>query len=314
MENFKNQQNNNSENNNNDQPLVSLVNLISDNLNNPNNNNLSNPNIINQDNNNYNINNNVENDNKEKPKEKSNDDLLLEIDQIIGKDTIENEIENHFSSNTSSTFNNNQTETKLEISENHFLKNSPNSKFSSHQMPKETLDESIATTIYRDLNSIYNKLIFVINPLSSDEEKKYHIKQWDLWGPLIFNIFLAGTLAINSNDRGQTVILIFLIFWFGSFLVFLNSHLLGVKTSIFQIFCLLGYCLFPLNISAFIFSFTRTYDIIKFIVIGLTCFWSLFSASRFLINLTIPEQRYLVLYPCILLYIYISWFIFTTNH
>ena len=176
------------------------------------------------------------------------------------------------------------------------------------------MDEAIITTINRDLYSIYIKLIFVINPFISDEVKKYHIKQWDLWGPLIFNVLLASTLAINSDNRGQTIILIFLIFWLGSFLVFLNGHLLGVKTSIFQIFCLLGYCLFPLNISAFIFSFTRPPEIFKFIVIGLTCFWSLFSASSYLGNLTIPEQRYLVLYPCILLYLYISWFIFSIKH
>ena len=184
----------------------------------------------------------------------------------------------------------------------------------SYSSPKNTLNESIITTINRDLYSIYIKLIFVINPFISDEVKKYHIKQWDLWGPLIFNVLLASTLAINSDNRGQTIILIFLIFWLGSFLVFLNGHLLGVKTSIFQIFCLLGYCLFPLNISAFIFSFTRPPDILKFIVIGLTCFWSLFSASSYLGNLTIPEQRYLVLYPCILLYLYISWFIFSIKH
>ena len=308
MENLKNQENNNN------QPLVSLVNLISNNLNNPNNNNLSNNNILeNNENNNNNINN-------IKEKEKANDEILSEIDQIIGKDTIENDFQNHFSQNTStnisSTSSANIAENKLEISENHFLKNNNNysNNSYSYRVPKATLDEAIITTIYRDLYSIYIKLIFVINPLISNEEKRNHIRQWDLWGPLIFNIFLSGTLAINSDNKGQTVILIFLIFWLGSFLVFLNSHLLGVNTSIFQIFCLLGYCLFPLNISALIFSFTRPHDIIKFIFIGFTCFWSLFSASSYLKNLANPEQRYLVLYPCILLYIYISWFIFSIKH
>ena len=127
-------------------------------------------------------------------------------------------------------------------------------------------------------------------------------------------IFLACTLAVNSTDKSQTVILVFLIFWLGSFLVFLNAHLLGVKTSIFQMFCLLGYCLFPLNVSAFILSFTKLFDIFRFIIVAITCAWSLYSASSFLQNLSMPEQRYLVLYPSILLYIYISWFIFVTKH
>jgi hypothetical protein len=170
------------------------------------------------------------------------------------------------------------------------------------------------TTIYRDLYLVYTKLKFVINPYTSNEVKSYHIKQWDLWGPLLLVIFLACTLAFNSSDKSQTVILVFLIFWLGSFLVFLNAHLLGVKTSIFQMFCLLGYCLFPLDVSAFILSFTKLFDIFRFIIVGVTCAWSLYSASSFLQNLSMPEQRYLVLYPSILLYIYISWFIFVTKH
>ena len=308
MENFQTNQNNINNNNNSDQPLVSLVNLITDNLNNPNpNNNLSNPNLIEKENNNIN---NI----KEEKKEKEKDDILLEIDQIIGKETIENAFTSP-SSNEDNSSNLNKSDNKVEIEENHFLKNDSNStqNFKYH-IPQQTLDEAILTTIYRDLYSIYYKLIFVINPLTSDEVKKNQIKQWDLWGPLLFNIFLACTLAINSENKGQTIILIFLIFWLGSFLVFLNSHLLGVKTSIFQILCLLGYCLFPLNISAFIFCFTRPPEILKFLFVALTCFWSLFSASSFLRNLANPEQRYLVLYPCILLYLYISWFIFTTRH
>jgi hypothetical protein len=310
MENIQNQQNNNTDNN--IQPLVSLVNLISDNLNNPNpNNNYLNQNYTEKKDDNSNI---ISIDEK-KEKEKEKDDILLEIDQIIGKETIENTFKSTQEDNSSNL---NKSENVMEIGENHFLKsdnNVNNNNYSStYNISKETLDEAIITTINRDLYSIYIKLIFVINPFISDEVKKYHIKQWDLWGPLIFNVLLASTLAINSDNRGQTIILIFLIFWLGSFLVFLNGHLLGVKTSIFQIFCLLGYCLFPLNISAFIFSFTRPPDILKFIVIGLTCFWSLFSASSYLGNLTIPEQRYLVLYPCILLYLYISWFIFSIKH
>ena len=297
---MENPQNNNTSNKN-DQPLVSLVNLISDNLNNQNKNNFNG-----DENNINNINNNKEN-------KKQNDDILLEIDQIIGNETIENAFSNS-STKEENNSNSNISDNKVEISENHFLKNNDNNYSSNNNFSKESLDEAIITTIYRDLYSVYIKLILVINPLTSDEVKKKHIRQWDLWGPLLFTVFLACTLAINSNDKSQTVILIFLIFWVGSFLVFLNSNLLGVKISIFQIFCLLGYCLFPLNISSFIFCFIKTNDILKLFFIGLTCFWSLFSVSRFLKNLANSEQRYLVLYPVILLYFFISWFIFTNNH
>ena len=297
---MENSQNNNTSNKN-DQPLVSLVNLISDNLNN------QNKNDFNRDEN------NINNKNNNKENKKQNDDILLEIDQIIGNETIENAFSNS-STKEENNSNSNISDNKVEISENHFLKNNDNNYSSNNNLSKESLDEAIITTIYRDLYSVYIKLILVINPLTSDEVKKKHIRQWDLWGPLLFTVFLACTLAINSNDKSQTVILIFLIFWAGSFLVFLNSNLLGVKISIFQIFCLLGYCLFPLNISSFIFCFIKTNDILKLFFIGLTCFWSLFSVSRFLKNLANSEQRYLVLYPVILLYFFISWFIFTNNH
>ena len=73
---MENPQNNNISNKN-DQPLVSLVNLISDNLNNQNKNNFNG-----DENNINNINNNKEN-------KKQNDDILLEIDQIIGNETTQ---------------------------------------------------------------------------------------------------------------------------------------------------------------------------------------------------------------------------------
>jgi hypothetical protein len=172
-----------------------------------------------------------------------------------------------------------------------------------------TLDETILTTIMRDLKLILIKLKFVVIPYGSKEKKSYHIKQWDLWGPLILNLILAGTLAFNSEEKSQMIILIFTIFWIGGIILFLNANFLGVKASVFQIFCLLGYCLFPLDVSAVFVSIFNVNDVIRFIIVGLMCAWSIYSSSDYLKNLTNPEQRYLVLYPCILFYLYISWFI-----
>ena len=308
METFSNQQQNNS-NKNNEQPLVSLVNLISDNLNNTNIKNNENSSLSQKE---------LENNNSKK---KENDDLLLEIDAIIGKDNMDHIMPSSSNNdiNETSSLNSNKSSNKVEIKENHFINHNESisykdSYINPFEFTEETLNESILTTIYRDLYLIYTKLKFVINPYTSNEVKTYHIKQWDLWGPLLLVVFLAGTLALNSTDKSQTIILIFLIFWVGSFLVFFVIHLLGVKTSIFQIFCLLGYCLFPLDLSAFILSFTKFLEIIRFIIVGITCAWSLYSVSSFLKNLAMPEQRYLALYPSILLYIYISWFVFVTKH
>ena len=177
-----------------------------------------------------------------------------------------------------------------------------------------TLDESVYSTIKRDLSMIYKKLKYVINPFISKEIKYYQIRQWDLWGPLLLNLILAGTLALNTEEKGEITSLIFTIFWLGGVAIYLNNYFLEVKTSIFQIFCLLGYCLFPLNIAAIIVTIIYWSDIFRFIVVSFTCFWSIYSSSDYLKAITTQQnKRYLVLYPCILFYLYISWFIFATK-
>ena len=284
---------------NNDQPLISLTDMIS----------------LSKDNNENFSQSNKNNSKQENSNSNNNNDVLLEIDKIIGQNNFDSVIPNSGSIEVSTNDNLNS----VEISDNHFLKNDINStSYSNYSYPftlnKDTINEPILTTLLRDLFLIYTKLKFVMNPFLSIEAKSYHIKQWDLWGPLLFNVFLASTLAINSHDKGQIVILTFAIFWVGSFLVYLNANLLGVKMSIFQIFCFFGYCLFPLNIIAILLSFTRFYNIIRFIFIGAACSWSIYSASSFLKLLSPPEQRYLILYPAFLLYLYISWLIFATKH
>ena len=171
---------------------------------------------------------------------------------------------------------------------------------------KNTLNEPITDTILRDLNSIYFKLKFVINPFINQNIKSKHIKQWDLWGPLLFTILLSSTLAFRSTQKSNTFSLVFIVFWLGSFLIYLNANLLEIKISIFQIFCLLGYCLFPLNLSALILSIFNAFEIIRIFVVLFGCFWACFSMRGFLINSANENNRTLVLYPAILFYLFIS--------
>ena len=200
-----------------------------------------------------------------------------------------------------------------EEQENENIKNSKNENINkkNYQLSlsdsNQKLNEPISDSIKRDLFLIWTKLSYVINPFKSNNEKNKHIKQWDLWGPLIFTILLAITLAIRATEKGNTFILVFLIFWFGSFLIYINSHLLEVKISIFHIFCLLGYCMFPLNISSFILMLYNFYEIFRILIVVLGCFWSSFSASGFL-KCSVDEEniRGLVLYPVILLYLFLA--------
>ena len=182
-----------------------------------------------------------------------------------------------------------------------------------YSSPKNTLNESILTTINRDLSLIYSKIKYVVNPFISRDQKKYHIRQWDLWGPLLLNMILAGTLSFNTKEKSQMTTLIFIIFWLGGVILYLNANFLGVKTSIFQMFCLLGYCLFPLNLCAIIITIINFNDILRLIIVMLFLFWSIYSSSDYLKAISSQGQRYLVLYPCILFYLYISWFIFSAK-
>lgn len=115
---------------------------------------------------------------------------------------------------------------------------------------------------------------FVLNPYLKDNQKIKLLYDWDLWGPLIFNILLSLTLAFNNKDKGGMLVLVFLMFWFGCLLVYINSNLIGSKITFFQVCSLLGYCLFPLNISAFIFVLAPFYKVIKLISILLCFGWS----------------------------------------
>ena len=186
----------------------------------------------------------------------------------------------------------------------------PNKSYSSENQNENTFDESILKTITRDLTLIYYKLKYILNPFSSPVDKRYHIMMWDLWGPLLFITLLSCTLSMSSKDKENVMVLVFSIFWIGSLLIYLNGTLLDSKIKIFPMFCLLGYCLFPLNLAAFILALINMYDIIKIIIVGIMCFWSLFCVEGYIRCTCEKEQKLLVFYPAILMFIFISWFVF----
>ena len=171
---------------------------------------------------------------------------------------------------------------------------------------KDTLHEDINESLKRDLNLIWTKLKYVINPFIPEKDRSEQVRQWDLWGPLIFTCLLSMTLAFRASEKGSTFTLIFIIFWIGSILVYLNANLLGIKVSIFQIICLLGYCLFPLNIAAIILSLGKFFEFLRLIILIACCTWSSYSIRGFLLNLASKDQSLLVIYPAILVYLFIS--------
>ena len=132
-------------------------------------------------------------------------------------------------------------------------------------------------------------------------------------GASFIKYYFSLYFSIKHERKRTNYIFNFYNFLDGGVAIYLNNYFLEVKASIFQIFCLLGYCLFPLNLAAIIVTIIHWNDIFRFIIVGITCFWSVYSSSDYLKAITTQDKRYLVLYPCILFYLYISWFIFATK-
>lgn len=94
---------------------------------------------------------------------------------------------------------------------------------------KSTLNEPVSTTLYRDLFRIFLKIKYTLNPFLKNDEKRFLIYDWDLWGPLLFTILLSLNLAINSINKGACLVLIFSVFWLGGAVLYLNGNFLGVN-------------------------------------------------------------------------------------
>jgi len=117
-----------------------------------------------------------------------------------------------------------------------------------------TLDEPVMDTIMRDLNQVGSKLKVVLLPLGNDSRNTViqRLRDWDLWGPLLVCLLLSITLSITAPGDSASLVFaaVFVIVWFGAAAVTMNAQLLGGTISFFQSVCILGYCVFPLVLSA----------------------------------------------------------------
>ena len=162
---------------------------------------------------------------------------------------------------------------------------------------------------------IWQKLRVVINPFKPVEsvEKRKEIRNWDLWGPFIFCLMLAVVLssATNADDKTLLFEIVFIIVWLGGAIIALNGQLLGGTISFFQSICLLGYCLFPLNLAALLNLFIGPFVhiLIKLIYVGFAFTWSTYSSIHFIKEMVPEDRKELAMFPVLLFYLFLSWFI-----
>lgn len=128
------------------------------------------------------------------------------------------------------------------------------------------------------------------------------LRDWDLWGPLFICMSLAVMLSIEAHEEASLVFsVIFVIMWVGSAVVTINGQLLGGRLSFFQSVCLLGYCVFPILVSAVVCLTFNTFlasglaVVLRFVVVVVALLWSIFgrmnifSGTVFLITMFCTE-------------------------
>jgi hypothetical protein len=201
----------------------------------------------------------------------------------------------------------------------------------------DTLDEPISETLLRDLKGIASKTRHILLPTSSSGAYKSVLKDWDLWGPLLLCTFMGLTLHHSGDGMvGPHFAEIFVLIWLGSYVVGLNYKLLSLaptrrkstgksllaSPSIFQLLCVLGYCLVPpcagiilLKLIESVFALQMHNLLYEKLFVGtlLGFLWPTFSAVKILSRYQEQEKRLLAIYPIALFYFVISWFIISAH-
>jgi hypothetical protein len=139
-----------------------------------------------------------------------------------------------------------------------------------------------------------------------------------------------------SAPAGQTALVfaaVFVIVWVGAAVVTINAQLLGGKmyvichpfllptltllssffrSSFFQSVCVLGYCVFPMNVvtlACMLVKLVLTGIIWRLILVIIGCIWSLRASVVFMSQMVPENRKMLATYPVFLFYIFIGWLI-----
>ena len=170
-----------------------------------------------------------------------------------------------------------------------------------------TLDEPVSVTIMRDVRMVGNKMMCVLNPRKANIQT---LKDWDLWGPLILCLMLATLLSWFAPYEQASLVFasVFVIVCCGAAVVTVNALLLGGDISFFQSVCVLGYCIFPLNIASII-CLVGGPMLWRIFVVAVCFFWSTGASLGFMGELVPPNRKALAVYPLFLFYTSIGWLI-----
>jgi len=204
--------------------------------------------------------------------------------------------------------------------------------------PFSTLDEPVSETIMRDVRAVGSKLRVVMLPLDRNMHFGYSVvedseggateelganqkkvieslKDWDLWGPLIVCLILSVLLSLKAptNQASLVFAAVFVSVWIGSTIVTINAQLLGGTISFFQSVCVMGYCVFPMTVSAFIIGLLRLTPLswlwLDLIWLFLGFLWATRASTVFIGMYIKRERRFLAVFPVFFFYTFLGWMI-----
>ncbi|KAK4375822.1 hypothetical protein RND71_006499 [Anisodus tanguticus] len=112
----------------------------------------------------------------------------------------------------------------------------------------------------------------------------------------------------NMVQLSEVFAIAFALLAAGAVILTLNVLLLGCRIIFFQSLSLLGYCLFPLDVGAFI-CMLKDNVILKVVVVCVALTWSSWTAYPFMSTAVNPRRKALTLYPVVLMYVSVGFLI-----
>ncbi|KAJ4370981.1 hypothetical protein N0V86_008675 [Didymella sp. IMI 355093] len=211
--------------------------------------------------------------------------------------------------------------------------------------PTNTIDETVWETLSRDLLAIWEKLKQVLYPkyllggmmqqgggIAAAERGEADgfgggirglagrwpdadvllqggmsegLRDWDLWGPLIFCLLLSLFLSRGAKADQRDLVFsgIFAMVWIGEAVVTLQIKLLGGNIAFFQSISIIGYTLFPLVIASLL-SAVGIPMIVRIPVYLVLIAWSLAAGVSIMGGSGVVRNRVgIAVYPLFVFYI-----------
>ena len=165
-----------------------------------------------------------------------------------------------------------------------------------------TLDESIWRTLKRDVDRVVTNTKGVLWPFEGGRDPTKPLREWDLWGPLVFVLLLGICLSSDADDASTVFSIVFATVAFGAVALTLNVVLLGGNIIFLQAISLLGYCLAPLNVAVILMLISGNKVYRTILAVGAVG-WSSWASIPFISAAVPPSRKALAVYPVMLLYI-----------